>query len=137
MRSTKHAVEVVVESKSHRGPRHPAESFVLVRSECVPMSTLLVDPRHPDVKPLVLNIRIREPLLIVEAVDAEKGFFVRNILVLFLAKYIFYIFFFISTIITYDVAMLPGPGRMGRCALPGSLLQMRLRQAFSAIVVFC
>lgn len=31
--------------------------------------------------------------------------------------------------------MLPGPGRMRRSTLPRALLQMRFRQAFSAIIV--
>jgi len=38
-------------------------------------------------------------------------------------------------VLTYGIAMLPGPGRMRRGALPGSLLQMWLRQALPAIVV--
>lgn len=142
MRSMKHAVEVVVESKSHQGPRHPVESFVLVHSGCVPMSTQPVVPRRPDVRLLVSSIRIRGPLPIVGAVDAGNShFFVlrdfrenRYIKKIFLIKYIFLI---CPTIITYDVTMLPGPGRMWRCALPGSLLQMSLRQAFPAIVVLC
>lgn len=76
-RSMRRVVAVVVESKSPRDLRHPKGFFVLGRFECAPMSMPPEDLKHPDARPLESSIRIRELLLIAEAVDAR-----RNILLL-------------------------------------------------------
>lgn len=85
-RWTKRAVAAAAESRNRRDPRRLAASFVLVRSECAPTSTLLGVPKRPDARLPVPNTQIRGPPQTAEAVDAERN--IIFVILFFIALYL-------------------------------------------------